>query len=143
MRKVDRSVISAVHHVVRMWNIVSTIHSIQLQCAVHVNVAQGGTDCTPVRWYTHEMVHCVGTLCEAWLIHCVCVQADAIVEAKLKLSDVSCALVVCSLIHQRYAEFSALLLDSWQKVLLTKKDDKVSTTQRPLSVSIHPLSLCS
>jgi len=68
-------------------------------------------------------------------------QADAIVEAKLKLSDVSCALVVCSLIHQRYTEFSALLLDSWQKVLLTKKDDKVSTTQRPLSVSIHPLSI--
>ena len=52
-------------------------------------------------------------------------QADAIVEAKLKMSDINCALVLCSLIHQRYADFSSLLLDSWQKVLLTKKDDKV------------------
>jgi len=61
-------------------------------------------------------------------------QADAIVEAKLKMSDVQCALVVCSLIHQRYAEFSSLLLDSWQKVLLTKKDDKVH--QHCISVSV-------
>ena len=55
----------------------------------------------------------------------LCVQADAIVEAKLKMSDINCALGLCSLIHQRYADFSGLLLESWQKVLLTKKDDKV------------------
>ena len=73
-----------------------------------MNIVRCATDGTPVRWYT--------------------VQADAIVEAKLKMSDVSCALIVCSLIHQRYADFSALLLESWQKVLLTKKDDKVGTT---------------
>jgi len=52
-------------------------------------------------------------------------KADAIVEAKLKMSDVNCALVLCSLIHSRYADFSGLLLESWQKVLLTKKDEKV------------------
>jgi len=53
------------------------------------------------------------------------VQADAIIEAKLKMSDINCALVLCSLIHQRYADFAGLLVESWQKVLLTKKDDKV------------------
>jgi len=56
------------------------------------------------------------------------VQADAIVEAKWKMSDVGCALVICSLIHQRYTEFSSLLLDAWHKVLLSKKDDKVRTS---------------
>jgi len=56
-------------------------------------------------------------------------QADAVVEAKLKMSDINCALVLCSLIHQRYADFSGLLLESWQKVLLTKKDDKVCYLQ--------------
>ena len=89
----------------------------------HVNIVRCATDGTPVRWYT--------------------VQADAIVEAKLKTSDVSCALVVCSLIRQRYADFSALLLESWQKVLLTKKDDKVGTTSRLcIDCRCHNKHLC-
>jgi hypothetical protein len=53
-------------------------------------------------------------------------KVDAIVEAKLKMTDVGCALTLCSLIHQRYAEFSTLFLEGWHKVLLSKKDDKVS-----------------
>jgi hypothetical protein len=53
-------------------------------------------------------------------------KVDAIVEAKLKMTDVGCALALSSLIHQRYAEFSSLLLEGWHKVLLSKKDDKVS-----------------
>jgi hypothetical protein len=58
----------------------------------------------------------------------IILQADAIVEAKLKMTDVSCALMLCSLVHQRYSDFSGLLLESWQKVMLTKKDDKVFYT---------------
>jgi regulator of nonsense transcripts 2 len=52
-------------------------------------------------------------------------QVDAIVEAKLKMTDVSCALTLCSSIHQRYAEFNGMFLEGWHKILLTKKDDKV------------------
>lgn len=51
--------------------------------------------------------------------------ACAIVEAKLKMTDIMCALIICSLLHQRYADFSSSLLENWHKVLLTKKDDKV------------------
>ena len=52
-------------------------------------------------------------------------QASAFTEAKLKMSDVTCALNLCSVLHQRYADFAPALLENWQKVLLTKKDDKV------------------
>ena len=53
-------------------------------------------------------------------------QACAFTEAKLKMSDVTCALTLCSVLHQRYADFAPSLLEHWQKVLLSKKDDKVS-----------------
>ena len=49
----------------------------------------------------------------------------AFVEAKLKMNDVACALALCSHMHQTYAEFAALLLEQWQKVLNMKRDDKV------------------
>lgn len=51
--------------------------------------------------------------------------AAAITEAKLKMSDVNCVLHLCSLLHQRYADFSPVLMESWNKVLLNKKDEKV------------------
>ncbi|CAN7984361.1 unnamed protein product, partial [Ixodes pacificus] len=51
--------------------------------------------------------------------------AAAIVEAKLKMSDVQTAVLVCSALHQRYAEFSTQLLENWVKALPLKKDDKV------------------
>lgn len=54
--------------------------------------------------------------------------AAALVEAKLKMSDTGCVVHMCSLAHQRYAEFAGLLLEAWNKVLLSKKDDKVSST---------------
>ena len=53
-------------------------------------------------------------------------QAVSITEAKLKMSDISCAVHVCSMMHQRYAEFAQILLESWQKYFPTKKDEKVS-----------------
>ncbi|KAF8777511.1 Regulator of nonsense transcripts 2 like protein [Argiope bruennichi] len=56
--------------------------------------------------------------------------AAAIVDAKLKMSDVSTAVQVCSLLHRRYADFSAQLLEHWQKVLPMKKDEKISNPSK-------------
>lgn len=52
-------------------------------------------------------------------------QAVALTEAKLKMGDIPAALQICSLMHQRYAEFVPCLMENWNKVLLTKKDEKV------------------
>lgn len=51
--------------------------------------------------------------------------ASAIVDAKLKMSDVNTAVQLCSMLHQRYSEFSTQLLEHWQKVLPMKKDEKI------------------
>lgn len=51
--------------------------------------------------------------------------AQAVVEAKLKMSDINTAVHICSLLHQRYHDFSPTLLENWQKVLALKKDEKV------------------
>ncbi|ESN94504.1 hypothetical protein HELRODRAFT_189416 [Helobdella robusta] len=51
--------------------------------------------------------------------------ASSLVEAKLKMSDVNCVLLVCSALHQRYSEFASSFLDQWQKILLSKKDEKI------------------
>ncbi|XP_067945290.1 regulator of nonsense transcripts 2-like isoform X2 [Watersipora subatra] len=56
--------------------------------------------------------------------------ATAIVETKLKMSDIPSAIEVCCLLHERYAEFADALLDNWQKVLLQKKDDKVTNQSK-------------
>ena len=52
-------------------------------------------------------------------------QSAALTEAKLKMSDINAALHICTLLHQRYADFSTVFMENWNKVLLTKKDDKV------------------
>ena len=51
--------------------------------------------------------------------------ASAIVEAKLKMADISTAIHLCSLLHQRYHDFAPSLLQNWQKILNLKKEDKV------------------
>lgn len=56
--------------------------------------------------------------------------AAAIVEAKLKMSDIQTAVVVCSSLHQRYAEFSTQLLENWLKTLPLKKDDKATNLSK-------------
>lgn len=56
--------------------------------------------------------------------------AAAIVEAKLKMSDIQTAVVVCSSLHQRYAEFSTQLLENWLKALPLKKDDKATNLSK-------------
>ncbi|KAL1487315.1 hypothetical protein MTO96_008098 [Rhipicephalus appendiculatus] len=56
--------------------------------------------------------------------------AAAIVEAKLKMSDIQTAVIVCSSLHQRYAEFSTQLLENWLKALPLKKDDKATNLSK-------------
>ncbi|XP_064084936.1 regulator of nonsense transcripts 2-like [Macrobrachium nipponense] len=51
--------------------------------------------------------------------------AQAVVEAKLKMSDIATAVHICSLLHQRYHDFAPTLLENWQKVLSPKKEDKI------------------
>nr|XP_006818844.1 PREDICTED: regulator of nonsense transcripts 2-like [Saccoglossus kowalevskii] len=53
----------------------------------------------------------------------------SVVEAKLKMSDVGCAVHISSLLHQRYAEYSPQLLQAFQKTL-QKKDEKVTDPAR-------------
>ncbi|XP_005093367.2 regulator of nonsense transcripts 2 isoform X2 [Aplysia californica] len=56
--------------------------------------------------------------------------AGAIIEAKLKMSDVPCASQVCGLLHQRYADFSHALIEVFNKFLLSKKDEKISNASK-------------
>ncbi|KAJ8006494.1 hypothetical protein DPEC_G00107830 [Dallia pectoralis] len=48
----------------------------------------------------------------------------SVVEAKLKISDVGCAVHLCSLFHQRYAEFAPLLLQAWKRHFEARKEEK-------------------
>ena len=63
--------------------------------------------------------------------------ATAFTEAKLKMNDISCALHLCSHMHQNYAEFSGLLLEQWQKLLNIKKDEKVCLNPSKLRVDLR------
>lgn len=47
----------------------------------------------------------------------------------LQLADVGCAIHLCTLLHQRYGEFSEMLLDKLQQIYQTpigKEEEKVS-----------------
>ncbi|XP_064417316.1 regulator of nonsense transcripts 2 isoform X2 [Latimeria chalumnae] len=48
----------------------------------------------------------------------------SVVEAKLKISDVNCAVHLCSLFHQRYVDFAPLLLQAWRKHFEARKEEK-------------------
>ncbi|XP_032784927.2 regulator of nonsense transcripts 2 isoform X2 [Daphnia magna] len=56
--------------------------------------------------------------------------ANAIVEAKLKMTDIASILQVCVVLHEKYADFSSQILEAWQKVLSLKKDEKVSNPSK-------------
>lgn len=51
--------------------------------------------------------------------------AAAIVDSKLKMTDVSAAVKLCSILHQTYSEFSQHLFENWQKTLSIKMGDKI------------------
>ena len=48
----------------------------------------------------------------------------AIVEVKLKVTDIQSIIELCSLLHQRYNDFSHPFLEAWSKTLTVKKEDK-------------------
>lgn len=54
----------------------------------------------------------------------------AIVEAKLKMSDVGPALTLCSKLHQTYGDFSGSLFENWQKVLHVKAGEKIGNPSK-------------
>ncbi|KAL0962718.1 hypothetical protein UPYG_G00344410 [Umbra pygmaea] len=54
----------------------------------------------------------------------------SVVEAKLKISDVGCAVHLCSLFHQRYTEFAPLLLQAWKKHFEARKEEKVPNVSK-------------
>ena len=66
--------------------------------------------------------------CSSTVIALACVCSHSIV-IMAQVADVSCAVHICSLLHQRYAEFSTELLEQLQKIYTTgigKDEDKVS-----------------
>ncbi|KAM6987187.1 regulator of nonsense transcripts 2 isoform 2-T2 [Aplochiton taeniatus] len=55
---------------------------------------------------------------------------SSVVEAKLKISDVGCAVHLCSLFHQRYADFAPLLLQAWKKHFEARKEEKIPNVSK-------------
>ncbi|XP_040174723.1 regulator of nonsense transcripts 2 [Anopheles arabiensis] len=49
----------------------------------------------------------------------------ALVEAKLKMSDIGAVLTLCNYLHRHYAEFGPTLLENWQRLLPIKPGEKV------------------
>lgn len=56
--------------------------------------------------------------------------AAAIVDAKLKMTDIGSAVKLCSTLHQIYAEFSQHLFENWQKILVVKIGDKIANPSK-------------
>ncbi|KAJ8384332.1 hypothetical protein AAFF_G00205850 [Aldrovandia affinis] len=54
----------------------------------------------------------------------------SVVEAKLKISDVGCAVHLCSLFHRRYVEFAPLLLQAWRKHFEARKEEKTPNVSK-------------
>ena len=48
----------------------------------------------------------------------------AIVEVKLKVTDLQSIIEICSLLHPRYGDFSQSFFEAWSKTLSVKKEDK-------------------
>lgn len=56
--------------------------------------------------------------------------SQAIVEAKLKMSDIPAVIALSSSLHQIYADFATHFHESWQKVLLIKPGEKVKNPSK-------------
>uniref|UniRef100_A0A673N298 Regulator of nonsense transcripts 2 n=1 Tax=Sinocyclocheilus rhinocerous TaxID=307959 RepID=A0A673N298_9TELE len=55
---------------------------------------------------------------------------SSMVEAKLKISDVGCAVHLCSLFHQRYTDFAPLLLAAWKRHFEARKEEKTPNVSK-------------
>lgn len=56
--------------------------------------------------------------------------ASALVDAKIKMTDVGPAIRVCSFLHQTYAEFSTHFFENWQRILSFKIGDKIANPSK-------------
>lgn len=56
--------------------------------------------------------------------------AAALVDAKLKMTDIGPAVKLCSTLHQIYADFSQHLFENWQKILVIKIGDKIANPSK-------------
>ncbi|XP_011687174.1 PREDICTED: regulator of nonsense transcripts 2 [Wasmannia auropunctata] len=56
--------------------------------------------------------------------------ATALVDAKIKMTDVAPAIRVCSFLHQTYAEFSTHFFENWQRILSFKIGDKIANPSK-------------
>lgn len=56
--------------------------------------------------------------------------AAALVDAKLKMTDIASAVKLCSALHQIYADFSQYLFENWQKILTIKIGEKIANPSK-------------
>lgn len=56
--------------------------------------------------------------------------ATALVDAKLKMTDIGAAIKVCSFLHQTYGEFASHFFENWQRVLSFKIGEKVNNPSK-------------
>lgn len=56
--------------------------------------------------------------------------AAALVEAKLKMTDIPAIIKLCSTLHQNYPEFSQSFFENWQKNLTIKPNEKVANPSK-------------
>ncbi|CRL04165.1 CLUMA_CG017276, isoform A [Clunio marinus] len=56
--------------------------------------------------------------------------SQAIVEAKLKMTDIPAVLTLCSKLHTVYGEFSQHFFENWQKMLTIKHGEKVQNASK-------------
>ncbi|XP_017777953.1 PREDICTED: regulator of nonsense transcripts 2 [Nicrophorus vespilloides] len=56
--------------------------------------------------------------------------AAAIVDSKLKMTDVAAAVKMCCILHQTYSDFSQHLFENWQKILNIKTSDKINNPSK-------------
>ena len=56
--------------------------------------------------------------------------SQAIVEAKLKMTDVPAVITLSSKLHEIYAEFSQHFFENWQKLLMLKPGEKVQNASK-------------
>lgn len=78
--------------------------------------------------------------------------AQALVESKLKMTDVPAVITLSSKLHQTYGEFSQHFFENWQKALTIKPGDKSQNVSKLrvdvrlycelLSAGIFPNKVC-
>lgn len=63
--------------------------------------------------------------------------ASALVDAKIKMSDINLSLKISSEMHQRYPEFSSTLLDTWIKTFPKKPTDLSNINSSKLRIDVR------